>query len=88
VDDATTGFGDATPQPPAREDVIWALTKNYHRAHAAVRRLGHGDELRIYLDDQLVISYLHRHGALDALQAQSAQHLESFKELGWQQVRT
>ena len=52
----------------------------------ARRLLGHGDELRIYLDDQLVISYLHRHGALDALQAQSAQHLESFKELGWQQV--
>jgi hypothetical protein len=76
------------PTPPrTREDVVWVLVKDRRRAHAAVRRLQHGNELRIYVDGQLVISHLHRQGAIDALQAQSAQYLEDFKELGWQQVR-
>ncbi len=82
------GFQKAARQPPAREDVIWALTKAGRRAHAAVRRLQHGNELRIYVDDELVISHMHRHPALDALQSQSAQYLEDFKGLTWQQVRT
>lgn len=40
--------------------MIWKLTKGHRRAHAAVRRLAHGNELRIYVDDKLVISHLHR----------------------------
>jgi hypothetical protein len=79
------GFQKATP---AREDVIWALTKAGRRAHAAIRRLQHGNQLRTYVDGELVISHLHRRPALDALQAQSVVYLEDFKELGWQQVRT
>ena len=81
----TIGFGKSAPPPPVREDVIWTLTKGRRRAHAGVRRLPHGHQLRIYVDDQLV--HLHRFYAPDALQAQSAAYLADFQELNWQQVR-
>ncbi len=85
----TIGFGKSAPPPPVREDVIWTLTKGRRRAHAGVRSLQQqGNELRIYVDGELVISHLHRFYVSDALQAQSAVYLEDFKEMGWQQVRT
>ena len=77
--------------PPAlvREDVIWTLTKGRRRAHAGVRSLQQqGNELRIYVDDELVMSHLHRHGAVDALQGESADYLEDFKSLTWWPVRS
>lgn len=68
--------------------MIWALTKGHRRAHAAVRRLSQGLELRAYVNGGLLISHLHKRGAVDALQAQSAQHLDDFKNLNWLPVRS
>jgi hypothetical protein len=40
-------FRDAAPPPSTCEDVVWTLTKGRRRAHAGVRQLADGNELRV-----------------------------------------
>ncbi len=43
---------------------MWRLVKDGKRAHAAIRMLEHGAELRVYVNDSLIVSHLHHREAV------------------------
>jgi len=47
------GFRSQPPEPPPLEAPLWRVTKDTREAHAIVRTMSHGRELRVFVGDDL-----------------------------------
>lgn len=80
----SVGFRSPSEGVLPRDRVLWRVTKGGREAHAIARDLESGQELRVFVGQDLTFSHMYRHHATpDALYRAALNYLADFERLGW-----